>query len=817
MSDSKRDFSDAYRAARALLRHHGKSYYFSTRLFPRDLQEATCALYAFVRLPDEIVDNSPQSTPTEIAAVRAQLLAFLDTWKSACKDGDSGDQILDFAAHIFHQRNVPFEYSESFLNAMIQDTEQTRYADYADLENYMYGSASCVGLMMSHIIGFKATETLDHAIKLGNAMQLTNFLRDIEEDYQQRGRVYMPQDELKQFELSDEDIANKKFSPEFREFMKWQAARAHRLYDEANAGICLLEPEGRFAVSSASTLYRAILDKLEAQDWNPFAGRVATSTFEKVALLRRAHALSRGGGATQNGTKTRHHRGAAARQKTPMDQKLIVIGGGIGGLAFAALAGKIGYDVTLLEKNERLGGVANQFEAQGFKFDMGPSWYLMPDVFQNYFDLLGEKVEDYLNLTQLDPSYRIFFQGKDRSLDFYSDLERDLPTFEMLEPGSGPKLKEYLEKSKYQYEIALGGFMYKNYDTVLDFLNKQVATEGRELEVFAKMSDYVAKYFTTDEVQKVMQYTLVFLGSSPYNTPALYNIMSHIDFNMGVFYPQGGIHEIPLALQKIGKKNGVKYRTGVNVAQINTKRGPKVKGVTLDNGEVLEADIIVSNAPVHHTETLLPKPYRDHSERYWDRRTLAPSALIMYLGVKGKIDSLTHHNLLFSSDWKKNFGEIFDTPQWPSEPSLYICAPSKTDPNVAPEGDENLFVLVPIPPRMETSKEELEKQSDRMLGIIEKEMNIPDLRERIIYKRVFSAKDFTTHYNKLGGTALGLAHTIQQTAILRPNNRSKKVENLLYVGGDTNPGIGMPIQLISAELALKRLIGDKSSGHLTKI
>ncbi len=811
------DFTEAYRAARALLKHHGKSYYFSTRLFPRDLQEATCALYAFVRLPDEIVDNSPQGTPAEIATVRDKLLDFLARWKVAYEDGNSGDQILDFAAHIFHQRNVPFEYSQSFLDAMIQDTHQTRYSDYEDLERYMYGSASCVGLMMSHIIGYSKPETLDYATQLGNAMQLTNFLRDIDEDYQQRGRVYMPQDELKQFGLSDEDIAQRRFSPAFREFMKFQVARAHSLYDEANKGIELLNKEGRFAVSSASTLYRAILDKLEEQDFDPFGGRVATSGIEKIALLRRARALSKGQLSTQNNANGRHQRSHTERREQNMDKKLIVIGGGIGGLAFAALAGKIGYDVTLLEKNDKLGGVANQFEAEGFTFDMGPSWYLMPDVFQNYFELLGEKVEDYLDLTQLDPSYRIFFQGKGRSLDFYSDLERDLPTFEMLEPGSGPKLKEYLEKSKYQYEIALGGFMYKNYDNITDFLNKQVATEGRELEVFAKMSDYVAKYFTTDEVQKVMQYTLVFLGSSPYNTPALYNIMSHIDFNMGVFYPQGGIHQIPLALKQIGEKNGVKYRTNVNVKAINTKRGPKVKGVTLENGEVLEADIVVSNAPVHHTESLLPKPYRDHSQKYWDKRTLAPSALIMYLGVKGKVDSLTHHNLLFSTDWKKNFGEIFDTPQWPSEPSLYICAPSKTDPTVAPEGDENLFILVPIPPRMDYTDAELESQADRMLGIIEKEMLIPDLRERIIYKRVFSSKDFTQHYNKLGGTALGLAHTISQTAILRPNNQSKKVENLLYVGGDTNPGIGMPIQLISAELALKRLIGDKTSGHLKEI
>jgi phytoene desaturase len=495
-------------------------------------------------------------------------------------------------------------------------------------------------------------------------------------------------------------------------------------------------------------------------------------------------------------------------------EKIVVIGGGIGGLSYANLAAKKGYDVTLLEKNERLGGVANQFESDGFKFDMGPSWYLMPDVFQNYFDLLDERVEDYLDLVRLDPSYRIFFQGKDRSIDFYSDLERDLPTFESLEPGVEPQLRDYLQKSEYQYGIAIRNFMYKNNDTVFDFINKQVAIEGRELEVFSKMSSYVAKFFKTEDVQKVMQYTLVFLGSSPYNTPALYNIMSHIDFNMGVFYPQGGIHEIPQTLVKIGEKLGVNYRTNAPVKQINTVRGPKIKGVTLENGEELEADIIVSNAPVHHTESLLPKPYRDHTDRYWNSRTLAPSALIMYLGVNEKLPSLTHHNLLFSQNWKKNFAEIFDKPQWPTTPSLYICAPSKTDPNVAPEGCENLFVLVPIAARTTYTEEELEAQADRMLALIETEMNCPNLREKIVYKKLFCVKDFAERYNKLGGTALGLAHTMKQTAILRPNNVSKKVENLYYVGADTNPGIGMPIQMISAELAYKRLIGDKSSGHL---
>ena len=506
-----------------------------------------------------------------------------------------------------------------------------------------------------------------------------------------------------------------------------------------------------------------------------------------------------------------------------MNERVIVIGGGIGGLASAALLGKKGYDVTLVEKNARLGGVANRFEAEGFTFDMGPSWYLMPDVFRNFFALLGERVEDHLDLVRLDPSYRIFFWGEN-SYDFTSDLERDLPIYEKLEAGAGASLREYLRKSKLSYEIALDGFMYKNYDSPLDFLNKRAATQGRELEVFSKMSDYVARYFHADKVQKLMEYQLVFLGSSPYNTPALYNIMTHIDYSMGVWYPQGGIHEIPLALQRIGEKHGVQYRTNAPVERILTgrktqkfKRGARsrVRGVRLESGEELPADIVLSNASIHHTDSkLLPPALRTFSLRYWKTRTLAPSALIIYLGVRGRVPQLAHHNLLFARDWKRNFAEIFDDPQWPDEPSLYVCAPSVTDPSVAPPDHENLFVLVPIGANLQYTQVELEERADHALQIIEREMKIPDLRQRIVYQRLWSVKDFQSQYNTQNGTALGLAHTMRQTALLRPNNRSKKVENLFYAGANTNPGIGMPIQLISAELAYKRIIGDRSAQHL---
>jgi phytoene desaturase len=499
-------------------------------------------------------------------------------------------------------------------------------------------------------------------------------------------------------------------------------------------------------------------------------------------------------------------------------EKAAIIGGGIGGLATACLLAKKGYKVQLFEKNEKLGGVANQFEAQGFTFDMGPSWYLMPDVFQNFFDLLNEKVEDHLRLVRLDPSYRIYFKDQGRYFDFSSDFERDKHIFEQLEPGSSTRLKEYLEKSKYQYEIALGGFMYKNYDTVFDFINKRTATEGRELEVFSPMHKYVQKFFSSDEVQKIMEYQLVFLGSSPYNTPALYNIMSHIDFNMGVWYPLGGIHEIPKVLHKIGEKLGVEYFTNAPVERVLTRAGRKVKGLRLEDGREFNCDLLVANASIEHVERKLLAPgYRSFSDKYWEKRTLAPSAFILYLGLKDKVPNIQHHNLVFAQDWKTNFAEIFDDPKWPGDPSFYVCAPSVTDPGVAPEGKENLFVLVPIAPGMKADEAALENYKNKTLDVMEREMNIPNLRERIEYSKLFWTPDFAGRYNTLKGTALGLAHTMTQTAILRPNNKSKKLKNLFYVGANTNPGIGMPIQLISAELAYKRIIGDKSASHLTRL
>ncbi len=497
-----------------------------------------------------------------------------------------------------------------------------------------------------------------------------------------------------------------------------------------------------------------------------------------------------------------------------MNKKVVVVGSGIGGLGTAGLFAKKGYDVTVLEKNENFGGRANVFEERGFRFDMGPSWYLAPDLFEHYFNLLGEKVSDHLDLKQLDPSYRIYFRNDTQTVEIHSDSELDTKTFEEIEPGAGEKLREYLKQSEYQYSVATEHFMYKNYDTVFDFMNFRVMTEGQKLSVFSKMHKFVSRFFKTKKLQQVMEYTMVFLGTSPYEAPALYNLMSHMDFNQGVFYPMGGFYELIKALCSIAEKNGAKLRNHAEVGEIIVENGV-TKGVVLTDGEIVDADIVVSNADMWFTETnLLAEKWRTHPQKYWNKRVMAPSAFIMYLGVSEKLPGITHHNLLFSEDWRANFDDIYKLPRLPSEPSLYVCAPSVTDPSVAPAGKENLFVLVPIASGLEMSTEQKEKYAGQILELMEHEMKLPGLRDKIEYKRIYTVENFAADYNSFKGSALGLAHTIWQTAIFRPKNQSAKVKNLYYVGAGTNPGIGTQICLISAELVYKRVHDITTAGPM---
>lgn len=491
-----------------------------------------------------------------------------------------------------------------------------------------------------------------------------------------------------------------------------------------------------------------------------------------------------------------------------MEQKsVIIIGAGIGGLALACMLGKKGYKVTVVEKNEMVGGRARIFEDKGFLFDMGPSWYMMPDVFEHFFAIMGEEITSHYKLEKLSPSYQITLKSDGKSYEFYADMEKNKALFESVEPGAGQVLEDFLNETKWQYELSKAEFMYKNYNSIRDFMTLRVMRQGAKLPLLKKQKQIIEKKFKSEILRKALQYQTVLLGTAPGDTPGIYTLMNYVDLVLGEWYPDGGIRAVPQSLERIAKKYGVQIICNAPVAEIVIE-GKVASGIRLEDGKVLSADIVVSNADVHHTDTrLLPAAYRTKSDKYWDSRVLAPSAFILYLGVKGKLPQMQHHNLLFTKNWEEGFGQIFNKPEWPHDPSMYVCMPSKTDASIAPADHENLFVLVPIASGLDYDDAFAQSYGDKVLAEIAQYYNIPDLKERIVVRHQYSVKDFIADYNAFKGTALGLAHTLGQTAIFRPNNIHPTVQNMFYVGAGTNPGIGMPICLISAELAYKRIEG----------
>ena len=486
--------------------------------------------------------------------------------------------------------------------------------------------------------------------------------------------------------------------------------------------------------------------------------------------------------------------------------KVVVIWSWFGGLSAALYAAKAWHEVVVYEKNEQLWGRASVFEKNGFRRDMGPSWYLMPDLFESFFEDFGKRREDYIQIQKLSPSYRIYFKDTEYEyVDVYDDLEKNRETFEMIEPGSMENLYEYLEKAKYQYEIAMKGFVPKNYDSIWDFFTLRMAIEWSKLHVFENMKKYVKRYFKTPEMQKIMSYPLVFLGTAPSDAPALYNIMSYVDFGMGVYYPTWWINAIIQALIALWKEYWIQYHTNSEVEKILVNDHWSATWIQLKNWSAVQADRVVSNADYHWTETqLLDKRRQSYPNKRWSKKTMAPSGFILYLGVKGKVKNLDHHTLIFNSDRDHTFWQIFNKWEAPDDPSLYVCCPSKTDLTVAPEWDENVFILVPFPPNVVLTDEQQQAYRKKVLTVIESEI-WETFQDRIVEERYFWVEDFESRYHSYKGSALGLAHTLRQTAIFRPNTISKKVKNLLYCGGHTNPGIWMPMCLISGKLAVERI------------
>ncbi|MDX1612368.1 MAG: phytoene desaturase family protein [Candidatus Thermoplasmatota archaeon] len=483
-------------------------------------------------------------------------------------------------------------------------------------------------------------------------------------------------------------------------------------------------------------------------------------------------------------------------------ERVLVVGAGFGGLATACYLAQAGARVTILEKNEQVGGRASRLEAKEFTFDMGPSWYLMPDVFETFFSHFGKEVSSYYRLEQLDPHYRIFFKDGDQ-VDLVPELERNRVLFEGYEPGAGDALERYLAKAERNYEVGMRHFVYEDRPRWRDYVSWDVLRNAWGLSLLGSMQRHVSKYFEHPKLQQIMQYTLVFLGGAPSNTPALYNLMSHVDFNLGVHYPQGGLGAVVDGMASLARELGVEIKTNTPVESIRGERGGFT--VTSETGERFQADLVVSDADYRHTEQALLAPEdRQYGSAYWETRTYAPSAYLLYLGVQGDVAPLAHHSLVLPTDWDPHFETIFGDPAWPEDPAYYVCAPSVTDPTVAPPGTSNLFILVPVAAGLEDTPELRVAYRDLVLEDLARHTGV-DLRERILFEESFAMADFAQRYNAAEGTALGLAHTLRQTALMRPPHASKTVDGLYFTGAYTTPGIGVPMCLISGLLTAEEM------------
>lgn len=483
---------------------------------------------------------------------------------------------------------------------------------------------------------------------------------------------------------------------------------------------------------------------------------------------------------------------------------VVIVGAGFGGLSAAALLAREGYKVTVLEKNESPGGRASVYSENGYTFDMGPSWYLMPDVYENFFAEFGKKPEDLFELKRLDPSYRIFF-GDTKVVDIASDLEENYKLFDAFEEKGGEKLKEYLASAGKLYESSVKEMLYKDFRSIFDFLNGRLLLQGIRLNIFESLDHFVNKRFESDEARKVLEYSIGFLGGSPQNTPSMYHIMSHIDLTMGVFYPEGGMRKVAQSIYDLALSYGVEFKFNEPVTSIEVAQ-KKVTGVVTPLG-IYDADLVLVNADYAHSELeLLTEKYRSYSENYWQKRIMAPSALVAYLGVNKVVESLDHHNLFLEKDWSDKFDQLFDPKKaaWPDSPSYYVNVPSRTDTTAAPPGTDTLFILVPLATGLEDTLENRESLYNHIMDDLEAKIE-EEIRQNVVVKRIFALNDFKDRYNAYKGTALGISHTLRQTALWRPAHKSKKVENLYYSGQYTHPGIGVPMTLISSQIVCQEI------------
>jgi phytoene desaturase len=481
----------------------------------------------------------------------------------------------------------------------------------------------------------------------------------------------------------------------------------------------------------------------------------------------------------------------------------IIIGSGFAGLSAASFLAKAGWRVTVLEKHNSPGGRARQLQEAGFTFDMGPSWYWMPDVFERYFACFGKKVSDYYILHRLDPSYRVYWP------DTYTDISADLSAVKKMlndwEEGAGIKLDKFLEEAAYKYKTGIGNLVFKPGRSVTEFADWQVIKGVFRLDIFSSVRKHIQKYFQHPRIRQLLEFPVLFLGALPENTPALYSLMNYADIMGGTWYPQGGMYSVVDGMYRLAKELGVTFRFGENVNRIDIVSATAHKVATQQSE--YEADIVIGNADYHFIESeLLPKTHRSYTESYWNKRLMAPSCLLYYVGINKRLKNIRHHMLVFDRSFEEHAREIYVTKQWPQEPLFYVSASSVSDDSVAPPGGENLVFLIPIAAGLEGDTESLRNHYfDLILRRFEKHIGEP-VANFIVYKKSFSASDFVHEYNSFKGNAYGLANTLLQTAIWRPSCRSKKVRNLFYTGQLTVPGPGVPPALISGEVVAAEVL-----------
>ena len=483
--------------------------------------------------------------------------------------------------------------------------------------------------------------------------------------------------------------------------------------------------------------------------------------------------------------------------------RVAVVGGGFSGLSAASFMARQGHNVTVFEKNKSAGGRARIFSEQGFTFDMGPSWYWMPDIFEAFFAEFGQHPSDYYKLVRLDPGFQMIF-GKNDILQLPANLENIYELFEQIEKGSADKLRKFLAEGKFKYDIGMKKLVYKPSISWLEFSNIEVLSGAIRLQMFKSVSAHIRSYFKDERLIALLEFPALFLGATAKHIPALYSLMDYAALSLGTWYPMGGMGGIVDAMENLARTLNVDVITGCEVNKINVQDNKSVN-INTSKG-TFSCDGIIASGDYHHIEqNLLEKQFRNYNTTYWDNRAMAPSCLIYYIGVNKKIKKLIHHNLFFDADMDSHAHEIYASPKWPTDPLFYACCPSKTDKTVAPDGMENLFLLIPIAAGLYDTEEVRERYFNMVIGRMEQVCE-DSIMPHIIYKKSYCINDFVADYHSFKGNAYGLANTLRQTAVLKPSIRNKKVKNLFYAGQLTVPGPGVPPAIISGQVAAQQLL-----------